>query len=445
MPSYFTKELLGHIDEMFQDSSSPEFKPDCDPSRVGVYAQGICSAEHYKNEVFKKPMSDFRADDERLKSVLEGKKWKDTLDIASSELDAYNAKLAELEEEFKQLNLNENLLDQKSELESFKADASEPSIDPRADDNRFNTSPTSELGSKIRKHASYNDSVRAWLEGSDNIADKSTRIELSHEADRSLKLADELASKGNSEESELFIELAYAFTDLALQGVFGAFKSLAELAVGKNLVTGAPYGKLDYALGILDVLSLGTAGMISSSPKFVIKSIRAIERFISNKKKAAALVEISSGSKLAREISGGVKGGSAFEVFNGAKRVLDSARKVGLKGDEIAGVTKEVAHMAGNKVDDIYEAAAKNTPLGFGSTGRTVPNDLKEQAAMLVTRADPQAGEILPIALTDSRWPATEGWQKMQTIFKTSDNHSVVIHYVRNKITGKVDDFKFKN
>lgn len=64
---------------------------------------------------------------------------------------------------------------------------------------------------------------------------------------------------------------------------------------------------------------------------------------------------------------------------------------------------------------------------------------------MLVTIADPQNGEILPIALTDSRWPASGGWQKMQTVFKTSEGRNVVIHYVRNKVTGMVDDFKFKD
>jgi hypothetical protein len=136
---------------------------------------------------------------------------------------------------------------------------------------------------------------------------------------------------------------------------------------------------------------------------------------------------------------------STKRVFKDSEAVIDSAKKIGIEAKDISAVTKEVDHLAPGKVADIYESAAKNAPLGLGSTGRSIPNSLKEQAVMLVTRADPQAGEILPLVLTDSRWPATDGWQKMQTVFKTSEGRNVVIHYVRNKVTGMVDDFKFKD
>lgn len=42
-------------------------------------------------------------------------------------------------------------------------------------------------------------------------------------------------------------------------------------------------------------------------------------------------------------------------------------------------------------------------------------------------------------ALTDQRWLAREGWVKMQQV-----EGGVTIHYVWNKRTGAVDDFKFK-
>jgi filamentous hemagglutinin len=74
-----------------------------------------------------------------------------------------------------------------------------------------------------------------------------------------------------------------------------------------------------------------------------------------------------------------------------------------------------------------------------------MPRDLKEQAALLVTRADPSNGEVLPIALNDKRWPSSGGWQKMQAVHRTSDGRNITIHYVMNKNSGQVDDFKFKD
>jgi hypothetical protein len=45
--------------------------------------------------------------------------------------------------------------------------------------------------------------------------------------------------------------------------------------------------------------------------------------------------------------------------------------------------------------------------------------------------------------MSDPRWPASEGWVKMQQIVKTSEG-DVNVHYVRNTITGQVDDLKIK-
>ncbi|MDR3413001.1 MAG: hypothetical protein P4L87_18960, partial [Formivibrio sp.] len=82
-----------------------------------------------------------------------------------------------------------------------------------------------------------------------------------------------------------------------------------------------------------------------------------------------------------------------------------------------------------------------STPLGLGSTGRTVANSLNEQLAMKAVMSDPVAGTVVPMrrAMTDSRWPGSEGWVKM-----TQNVNGVEIHYVRNVRTGAVDDFKFK-
>ena len=76
-------------------------------------------------------------------------------------------------------------------------------------------------------------------------------------------------------------------------------------------------------------------------------------------------------------------------------------------------------------------------PLGLGSTGRTAPASLTEQLAMTQVRSNP-GGVVLPVRMTDPRWPATDGWIKM-----AQNVNGVDIHYVRNTITGAIDDFKF--
>jgi RHS repeat-associated protein len=78
-------------------------------------------------------------------------------------------------------------------------------------------------------------------------------------------------------------------------------------------------------------------------------------------------------------------------------------------------------------------------PLGLGSTGRVEPANLTEQLAMTTVRSDPAGVVLRRVPMTDARWPASDGWVKMQQI-----ERGVNIHYVRNTLTGAVDDFKFK-
>jgi hypothetical protein len=73
-----------------------------------------------------------------------------------------------------------------------------------------------------------------------------------------------------------------------------------------------------------------------------------------------------------------------------------------------------------------------------GSTGRTEPTDVTEQLAMEAVQSDPAAGRVLPITMTDSRWPASEGWVKMAQYVGGVD-----IHYVYNTTTGAAADFKY--
>ena len=307
------------------------------------------------------------------------------------------------------------------------------------DENNFKTAPQMPGYSTLEFTKRNIDHARKELESGD-FDNKEARREMLGASEKSLDVADEAFSNGEITEGNIASDIALNLADAAISSVpiVGVAKDLTELLTGKNVVTGETLSDFDKAVAFTGLLTLGLSKYVTVpgkilkvGSKIASKLGKPISAATSNIVNAAVNAAKGVGDRVARALS--------------PKKILSSAGKVGLKGDEIAGVTKEVAHMTGSKVDDIYEAAAKNTPLGLGSTGRSVPNDLKEQAAMLVTRADPQAGEILPLALTDSRWPTTEGWQKMQTVFKTSDNRNIVIHYVRNKITGKVDDFKFKN
>ena len=59
-------------------------------------------------------------------------------------------------------------------------------------------------------------------------------------------------------------------------------------------------------------------------------------------------------------------------------------------------------------------------------------------------KSNPSAGHRLDIAMNDPRWPASEGWVKMQQIVPTSQGN-INIHYVYNQTLKIFDDFKFKD
>jgi hypothetical protein len=59
---------------------------------------------------------------------------------------------------------------------------------------------------------------------------------------------------------------------------------------------------------------------------------------------------------------------------------------------------------------------------------------------MDLVRANAQYGNRLPVNMSDPRWPADDGWVKMEQTVK-----GVEVHYVYNTRTGATDDFKFKD
>jgi filamentous hemagglutinin len=119
------------------------------------------------------------------------------------------------------------------------------------------------------------------------------------------------------------------------------------------------------------------------------------------------------------------------EMIRDAMVVSASMGVVGKAGRGSAGGAKGIS-------DDL---SVTSRPLGLGSTGRTVANNLSEQLAMKEVMSNPASGSVVPMrnGMTDSRWPGSDGWVKM-----TQNVNGVEVHYVRNTNSGAVDDFKFK-
>ena len=86
-------------------------------------------------------------------------------------------------------------------------------------------------------------------------------------------------------------------------------------------------------------------------------------------------------------------------------------------------------------------AVPQTTP--YPSTGRSEPQNLKEQVGMNLARANPGSGSVInKISMSDPRMPGWMGWQKYQQNF--SGGTGVNIHYVGHKVIPIFFDFKFK-
>ena len=85
------------------------------------------------------------------------------------------------------------------------------------------------------------------------------------------------------------------------------------------------------------------------------------------------------------------------------------------------------------------EEGGAATGASQASTGRTAPANLKEQLAMQQAKSNPAAGQKVPITMNDPRWPASQGWVKMQ-----QNVNGVTVHYDLNTVTGETADWKFK-
>jgi hypothetical protein len=95
----------------------------------------------------------------------------------------------------------------------------------------------------------------------------------------------------------------------------------------------------------------------------------------------------------------------------------------------------------------VGDGARLNVPLGRGSTVNNVdrfhPRTLREHLAIEEALQNPASGRPAAGPMGDSRWPAADGWQKLQlTVDPGGRQGPISVHYNYNPLTGEVDDLK---
>ncbi len=90
-----------------------------------------------------------------------------------------------------------------------------------------------------------------------------------------------------------------------------------------------------------------------------------------------------------------------------------------------------------------FSEASRGSTAG-AATGSSLARNIEEALAIEEARANPTLGEaIRGITMADRRWPASEGWVKMQYV-KAVSYGKIIVHYVLNELTAAVDDLKIK-
>ncbi|NKM97323.1 hypothetical protein [Rhizobium leguminosarum] len=75
----------------------------------------------------------------------------------------------------------------------------------------------------------------------------------------------------------------------------------------------------------------------------------------------------------------------------------------------------------------------------------TTPRNLAEQVLWNQVTNDPVSGSKLIGLNNDPRFPASNGWQKMEATHTRPDGTKISIHYQYNSVTGRAYDMKLTN
>jgi RHS repeat-associated protein len=133
---------------------------------------------------------------------------------------------------------------------------------------------------------------------------------------------------------------------------------------------------------------------------------------------------------------------TTINVFHGNGEAIGTAvGTIGMAFIPGAGEAGEGAEAAADlgKVAQLGETA-ETAAVGLGITGTKEAATIAERLAIEAAEANPAVGKVLQTTLKDSRWPSSQGWVKMES----RSPGGVVVHWVRNTITGEAKDFKLK-
>jgi RHS repeat-associated protein len=135
-----------------------------------------------------------------------------------------------------------------------------------------------------------------------------------------------------------------------------------------------------------------------------------------------------------------INGKSPAEAANGSNQDVIRADKAAF--EYLSNAVNNSKQMIGGLlvVGLVDPAAAEKTAVGLGITGTKAATTIAEKLAIEAAESNPTAGKVLQTTLKDARWPSSAGWVKMES----RSPGGVVVHWVRNTITGAVADFKLK-
>ena len=211
---------------------------------------------------------------------------------------------------------------------------------------------------------------------------------------------------------------------------------------------------------------LGDGITITGGLKYIGKAANTAKQVI--KEKSIALIESTAQAFKNNEsrIPLYEKAAAKLKALRNKKSLISTkttAAEASSSANKVPAVSKTSAAASSSEIEQAAAKAGKLAtsseaapalraledlkPLGRGSTGRSVPENLIEQLALEEIMSNPALGKVLDnIKMADLRWHEADGWVKMGW---QSDNlpKSTQIHYVAQCVDNviiAIDDFKFK-
>ena len=126
-------------------------------------------------------------------------------------------------------------------------------------------------------------------------------------------------------------------------------------------------------------------------------------------------------------------------AITGANRAVEAVTGTNY-GEKILGKENyDNFETAVNTAAMLITSVPQTTP--YPSTGRSEPQNLKEQMSLNAAMKNPQMGNVIIKSLNDPRMPGWMGWQKYAMTTKALSGN-IQVHYVGNRVIPIFFDFK---